>query len=231
VRRRGLLFAIRRALVRFVLSIGVAAPIMLGMVDGFAPQRAIADRGSFTAGAAASAPTWTIDVDNDGVPDFANPTRNVVRGEDRYGSGAFGAERDDGRRVHEGADFIAAPASSVYAPLSGVVTKMGFAYGNDRHLRFVEVTDAPMRLVARIFYVDPSIGLGQAVTAGDAIGVAQSLARRYPRGITNHVHVEISDGQGFMFDPGKILPPAEAAPMFAALAIDPSPPGSDPARS
>jgi hypothetical protein len=84
----------------------------------------------------------------------------------------------------------------------------------------VELTDETLHLVSRVFYVDPNISIGQRVTAGEIIGAAESLTRRYPFGITNHVHVEITDGHGFHFDPGKLLPPSSAAPIFAALKKD-----------
>jgi len=46
---------------------------------------------------------------------------------------------------------------------------------------------------ARILYVEPSVGPGAKVEAGQTIGTAQNLQSRYP-GIINHVHTEIWQG-------------------------------------
>lgn len=147
-----------------------------------------------------------IDVDQDGVPDFANPTTGPLRGEDAYGSGHFGAVRDGGHRVHDGADYVAAPNTIVYSPISGEVTKLGYAYAKNTALRFVEVTNSVSSLVSRVLYVDPSVQIGDTLKAGDPIGVAEDLSKRY-RGITNHVHVQIAVGRNWL-DPASLLPNA-----------------------
>ena len=219
---RGILFTLRRTLVRTGLAITACTIVMMGALDQFTPAawRLHAAPAAPTTSARADPPNWLVDLTGDGVPDLANPTLSFVRDLDVYGSGHFGASRDGGKRKHEGADFIAPPGTEVHAPVSGVVTRMGYAYDRDKYLRFVEVWDAPLHLMARVFYVDPSIAIGQAVTAGDVIGKAQILGFRYPFGMTNHVHVEISDGHGFMFDPAQVLPPARMEPIFAALKAD-----------
>lgn len=147
-----------------------------------------------------------IDVDQDGTPDFANPTMGPLRGEDAYGSGNFGAVRDGGHRVHDGADYVAAPNTIVYSPISGEVTKLGYAYAKNTALRFVEVTNSVSSLVSRVLYVDPSVQIGDTLKAGDPIGVAEDLSKRY-RGITNHVHVQIAVGRNWL-DPASLLPNA-----------------------
>ena len=166
---------------------------------------------------------WAQDLDGDGLADIANPTHNFIRGLDAYGSGQFGARRDRGKRKHEGADYVAAPGSTVFSPLNGVVTAMGFAYHNDENLRFVEVRDDVRQMSARIFYIEPSVVLGQALAAGDAIGAAESLDARYPHGMTNHVHVEIRNAQGKALDPGEVLPTLADAVLMAQARPNPSP--------
>jgi murein DD-endopeptidase MepM/ murein hydrolase activator NlpD len=162
-------------------------------------------------------PVWKIDFDGDGTIDLANPTHSKVRGVDAYGSGKFGARRDGGRRKHEGADFIIAPGAEVAAPLAGTVTDIGFAYDGKEKLNYIEIKNAALKLKARVFYVDPSVAVGQTVAAGDALGVAEDLALRYPGGITNHVHVELRDAMGIL-DPEQVLPLGAAAPLqLAAL--------------
>lgn len=134
---------------------------------------------------------WTgIDVDGDGAVDFVNPTGGEARGEDDFGSGQFGASRDAGARQHQGVDYIDAAGQSVVAPISGFVTKLGFAYDDDQQLTFVEITNPALGYTARTFYVTASVEMGQAVRLGQPIGEAQSLQARYA-GITNHVHLEI----------------------------------------
>ncbi len=162
-------------------------------------------------------PKWMLDLDGDGIADLANPTHNVIRGADAYGSGQFGATRDKGKRKHEGADFVAAPGSTVWSPLNGAVTAIGYAYQGDESLRFVEVKDLTRNLSARVFYIEPSVKVGQTVLAGDPLGAAESLDARYPHGITNHIHVELRDAQGVTLDPGKVLPTATETVQFASL--------------
>ena len=131
------------------------------------------------------------DVDGDGAPDFANPTGKAPRTHDAYGYGAFGASRDGGSRRHEGVDFIADAGQAVAAPISGYVTKIGMAYADDRNLKFVEITNRAIGYVARVFYVNPEVEVGDAVRLGQAIGVAHGLQERYPGGMTDHVHMEL----------------------------------------
>ncbi|MGE0828751.1 MAG: M23 family metallopeptidase [Hyphomonadaceae bacterium] len=220
--RRPILKAVRRALVRAALAASLFAGLVFGAFDG-AAMALLGAAGTpepIEAGLAAAsiaAPVWTLDLDGDGAADLANPTLTSLRGMDAYGSGGFGAHRDGGRRLHAGADFIAAPGSIVRAPISGIVTRIGYAYDNDAHLRFIETKDERLGLVARVFYVDPSVAEGDAVKAGAPIGQAQSLAQRYPFGITNHVHVEIDNRAGARLDPSWLLPPAAALPQFAGF--------------
>lgn len=149
-----------------------------------------------------------LDLDGDGLGDAANPTNGFIRGEDAYGSGAFGAPRDGGRRRHAGADYVAAPGAPVHAPIAGKVTQIGEAYEGGSGLTFIEIRQAGAGERARVFYVAPSVRVGDIVTAGDALGTAQDLRGRYPDGITNHVHVEIKSALGRTVDPTGVLPAA-----------------------
>lgn len=131
------------------------------------------------------------DVDGDGAPDFVNPTGKAPRVHDAYGYGAFGASRDGGVRDHEGVDYMASAGQDVVSPISGYVTKIGMAYSDDSELKFVEVTNPAIGYVARVFYVDPKVEVGQAVRLGQSLGAAHSLQARYPGGMTDHVHLEL----------------------------------------
>jgi murein DD-endopeptidase MepM/ murein hydrolase activator NlpD len=131
-----------------------------------------------------------LDVDGDGAGDFVNPTGQAPRLHDAFGNGEFGASRDGGSRHHEGVDYTADADQAVAAPISGFVTKIGYAYGGDDSLRFVEITNPAIGYVARAFYVDPGVAVGQAVRLGQTIGTVASLQSHYP-GITDHVHLEV----------------------------------------
>jgi murein DD-endopeptidase MepM/ murein hydrolase activator NlpD len=130
------------------------------------------------------------DIDGDGAADFVNPTGGEPRGHDAFGDGQFGASRDGGDRHHEGVDYVDTPGQDVVAPISGYVTKIGYAYDDDRRLRFIEITNPALKYTARAFYVAPSVREGDTVQLGDVIGRAESLQRRYG-GITDHVHLEV----------------------------------------
>lgn len=146
-----------------------------------------------------------LDVDGDTTADFANPTGGEPREHDAYGDGYFGASRDGGHRDHEGVDYVGAPGQAVVAPISGYVTKIGFAYDDSTSLKYVEITNPALSFEARVFYVDPQVRVGDAVALGDVIGKAADLTRRYPRGMTNHVHLEIKDQSGQRVDAAKLI--------------------------
>jgi murein DD-endopeptidase MepM/ murein hydrolase activator NlpD len=139
---------------------------------------------------------WSgADIDGDGAPDFANPTGGVPRGHDEFGDGQFGARRDGGAREHEGVDYVAKAGQDVAAPISGYVTKIGYAYAGSSDLTFVEISNPALGYVARAFYVTPGVEVGQTVRLGQTIGRDQSLQGHYP-GITDHVHLEVMQPGG-----------------------------------
>jgi len=159
-----------------------------------------------------------IDLDGDGRDDFVNPTGREPRGHDAYGEGEFGARRDGGSRRHEGVDYVARAGQPVAAPISGYVTKVGYAYADDQTLKFVEITNPALRVAARVFYVNPAVQEGQAVAMGRPIGTARSLQRKYPGGMTDHVHLEVFDRRGVRIDAARIIT-AEYRPVEAAAAV------------
>jgi murein DD-endopeptidase MepM/ murein hydrolase activator NlpD len=145
------------------------------------------------------------DVDGDGAADFVNPTGHSPRAVDDYGSGAFHASRDGGARDHEGVDYLAKAGQSVAAPISGYVTRIGYAYADDQALRYVELTNPAIGYVARVFYVSPSVAVGDPVRLGRPIGTVLSLQGRYP-GISDHVHVETTRAGRGHVDPTALIP-------------------------
>jgi murein DD-endopeptidase MepM/ murein hydrolase activator NlpD len=140
------------------------------------------------------------DLDGDGQPDIANPTGRAPRQTDAYGEGRFHAPRDGGEREHEGVDYVATAGQTVEAPISGYVARIGFAYSDDTQLRYVEIDNPALHLTARVFYVDPAVEVGDTVAVGHPIGRAHTLQHRYPRGITDHVHLEIANAKGRKLD-------------------------------
>jgi murein DD-endopeptidase MepM/ murein hydrolase activator NlpD len=145
------------------------------------------------------------DIDGDGQSDFANPTGHATRKTDAYGCGEFGASRDGGARPHEGVDFIADAGQRLVAPISGYVTKIGFAYPGDSTLKFVEISNPALRYAARVFYIDPQVVVGQAVHLGQTIGLHHTLEQKYPGGMTDHVHLEIIDTRGERIDATRLI--------------------------
>lgn len=126
------------------------------------------------------------------------PMRN-----DDQGQGHFGASR--GSRQHHGIDFACLPGSEILSPVIGIVTKLGYPYGEgEGHpgdsdpYRYVEITR--LRHRHRLFYIDPIVDIGQQISIDQPIGIVQDLTRRYP-GMTTHCHYEIMDGDDYL-DPG-----------------------------
>jgi murein DD-endopeptidase MepM/ murein hydrolase activator NlpD len=157
------------------------------------------------------------DIDGDGRADFANPTGQEPRLHDAYGEGEFGARRDGGSRRHEGVDYKAKAGQDVDAPISGYVTKIGYAYAGDPNLKFVEITNPALSYAARVFYVNPKVQVGDTVSIGQAIATAHSLQRKYPGGMTDHVHLEILDRRGARIDATRMIT-AEYRPAIVTVA-------------
>jgi murein DD-endopeptidase MepM/ murein hydrolase activator NlpD len=209
----GFLSPIVAALLRRAGRIGLAAAVVVGLGVGFVLGGQAGAVGPLEPPPMAalpppiaSPPPIAVDLDGDGRFDLARPVEHAVRGVDAYGSGAFGASRDGGRRAHHGVDFIAAPGEPIRAPIAGVVTRVGAAYAGQDALQYVEIANTATRYTARVLYIGPAVQLGWTVAAGDVIGRAQDLGLRYPAGMTNHVHVELTGGQGGRLDPLVVLP-------------------------
>ena len=121
---------------------------------------------------------------------------------DPWGSGEFGAPR--GTRTHKGIDYSCYPESAVHSPVDGVVTKLGYPYGDDLSFRYVEVMDND-GLRHRLFYVSPLVEHGDEVHAGDVVGLSQDISSRYrdesKPAMINHVHYEILDDAGDPINP------------------------------
>ncbi len=117
-----------------------------------------------------------------------NPTGGNIR-DDPAGSGRYGAPR--GARRHRGLDLIARPGQPVKAPVDGLLVRQARPYADDRELSGVVLRGR--RVTLKLFYLHPDLGLvGKHVRAGDIIGTAQDVTRRYPgSGMLPHIHMEV----------------------------------------
>lgn len=133
---------------------------------------------------------------------FAAVTKKMtIRGTDGYGSGSFLASRDGGSRQHHGIDVVTAVNEPVYSPISGTVTRLAYPYADDTSYKGLVIENSG--ILVKLFYVSPTVTPGTTVKAGQQIGTAQNLNRRYP-GITNHIHVEVYVN-GQLTDPTKLF--------------------------
>lgn len=109
---------------------------------------------------------------------------------DAYGSGEYGANR--GSRAHRGIDYACFVGAEILSPIEGKITKLGYAYADDLSYRYVEVVGDDS-LHYRVFYVEPSVGVGDMVTRETIIGKAQDISARYTENgmMENHIHYEI----------------------------------------
>jgi hypothetical protein len=121
----------------------------------------------------------------------------VERGEDDFGSGAFGASR--GNRQHNGTDYLASDGQKIFALRVGVVSKIGYCYNDDLSFRYVEVSTGDL-CKERYFYVRPEVLIGDVVSEHTVLGTCYSLQSRYP-GIKDHIHFEVKRDDGSFINP------------------------------
>ena len=142
------------------------------------------------------------------LPAAIEKTNAHHRGSDEWGSGHFMAPR--GTRDHHGIDFLVSESSIVYSMVTGTVTKLGTCYRGAQY-RYVQVDDDNGNHV-RMFYIMPSVLVGDLVKMGQNIGVAQNLADRYPadfshsKSMPNHVHLEVVK-KGTLFSGKEFIDP------------------------
>ncbi len=121
------------------------------------------------------------------------------RGTDDWGSGEFGASR--GSRLHNGRDYACYEFTVICSLTDGIVTKLGYPYGDDLSYRYVEITDNE-GFRHRYFYVSPSVEVGEQCRRGDMIGLSQNISKRYndpKKGpMKNHMHYEIMNGSRYI---------------------------------
>lgn len=131
---------------------------------------------------------------------FASPTKNKTRrGCDPFGCGTFGASRSGGSRKHKGIDFIASPGESIFAPISGKITRYAIPYADDTRYKGIEIQNDSHTV--KMFYIMPAVAVGTIVATGQKIGVAQNISAKYGASMTNHVHFEVYDKKGTLLNP------------------------------
>lgn len=116
---------------------------------------------------------------------------------DNHGSGIFGAPRGD--RMHNGIDLRCYPGQRIYAPVTGRILRKAYPYPDLSYNGFI-IRDGKAISIA-IFYAKIFKELiGQKVSAGDHIALAEDISRRYGGGMLPHVHMEVRI-DGALVDP------------------------------
>ena len=111
-----------------------------------------------------------------------------VRQQDKHGAGYFGAPRGGDNRLHKGIDYSVPVGMSILPIKSGLVTKIGYPYGDDQSFRYVQISSDGFDY--RYFYLSPLVEVDDYVELETPIGTVQDLTKRY-EGITPHCHLEI----------------------------------------
>lgn len=111
---------------------------------------------------------------------------------DRAGSGVFGAGR--GNRKHAGIDIECVPGEVVVSPISGTLKRVVYPYRGNTTYKGADVTSGSETV--RIFYFVPDPEkIGKTVQAGERIGIAQDITKKYPgSGMKPHLHIEVIRG-------------------------------------
>lgn len=122
---------------------------------------------------------------DEGTPNYVRPAE-FIRGVDAHGCGDYPCPRGD--RVHNAIDYAITPGDPVRAPISGRIKRFGRPYFDDTRYTLV-VIEGEDALLLKVFYITPSVQVGDFVRAGEIVGTAQDISLRYP-GITPHLHCE-----------------------------------------
>lgn len=130
--------------------------------------------------------------------------RQVMRN-DSEGHGHFGASR--GSRKHKGVDLVVIPGATVYSPINGKVVRAVKPYADDDVLSgiLIDGTGEHEGFQFKILYIKPdAVLIGNSVTKGQRIGIAQAVSRKHGAAMTDHIHVEFI-AMGQLADPTKFL--------------------------
>lgn len=115
----------------------------------------------------------------------------LIRGDDDFGSGAFGANRSG--HTHQGIDIITNVGENIYSPISGKVTRFPSPYANETAWTGIEIVND--KYSVKIFYVKPIVSISKIVEPGEQIAIAQNIKLKYGQTMTNHAHLEVRDSK------------------------------------
>lgn len=122
----------------------------------------------------------------------------TIRGEDKAGSGAFGASR--GKRKHEGLDILTTLGEPVYAPFNLKFLRIAYPYADKSYSGALYESDI---FKLKIFYMKPIDET--SFKKGDVIGYSENISLKYPDAQT-HIHLELRDKiTGKMLNPEKYV--------------------------
>jgi len=121
-----------------------------------------------------------------------SPTGHSIRGIDVWGQGKYGAPRDNGTRIHEGADFICIPGQDIVSPINGVVVREKIPYSTkSQGILFGGLLIKNSHCEITMFYFEPlKEVIKMPIIKGQVIGKAQDIGLWDP-GIVPHVHLQI----------------------------------------
>jgi len=106
------------------------------------------------------------------------------------GDGHYLAPR--GNRLHRGVDYCVQPYEAVYSPLNGKIIRIAYPYTGDTYYKGI-LFQTP-NITLKIFYFSPIESLlGKEVKAGQIIGYAQDISKKYGKEMLPHIHVEVVD--------------------------------------
>jgi len=125
-----------------------------------------------------------------------NPTQGKIR-RDGAGQGHYGAARGD--RKHKGVDLECIPGQPVCSPIEGKIVRVAYPYEDTKKYSGVVVENGKIRV--KLFYLHPIMKkIGKQVHAGDHIGTAQDITKRYPDAeMIPHIHLEIDSVDPMIF--------------------------------
>ena len=120
----------------------------------------------------------------------------LVRKNDKWGSGVFGASR--GERPHLGVDLSLRPNAPFFAPVDMEIYSTSIPYSNDSTYSGYKFTyhDGSNTYDGRLWYVNPDASLlGKTIRKGEFLGYAQDLTLKYPD-MNNHAHFQLRQTEG-----------------------------------
>lgn len=122
-----------------------------------------------------------------------SPTGDWLVRNDGAGIGTYGAPR--GNRLHNGVDLVCVPGAAIYSPIDGIIVREAYPYAGD--LKWSGCLISGTQMEVKMFYMRLAHHIRKAfpysVSAGEEIGWAQDITKKYPNepNMTPHVHLEL----------------------------------------